>query len=143
MDELLIPILGILMPLVLIPMIMVLRYRGRKREWEHAERMKALELGLPAPGNESWPARVCIAIGAGVPVGSFFFAWVASLESGHGEPFWEAATMVGGLGVLCGTFLATRLLPSRSRAQDPAARSNPYAKSALDPDVYDVVGRRG
>jgi hypothetical protein len=141
MNELLIPMMAITLPMVLVPTIMVLRHQGRKREWEHAERMKALELGLPAPGNESWPARVCIAIGAGVPVASFLVAWLASTDAASGQHYWEAATTVGGLGVLCGTFLSTRLLPSRSRTQSPFLGAN--AKPLHDPDAYDVVSRRG
>ena len=47
-----IPILGILMPLVLVPMIMVLKHRTLQREWQHKERMKAIEMGAPPlPAN--------------------------------------------------------------------------------------------
>ena len=43
------PILGILMPLVLVPTILVLKHRHQRREWEHKERMKAMEIQLPTP----------------------------------------------------------------------------------------------
>ena len=42
-DPLVIPIVGILMPLLLVPTILVLKYRQARREWEHLERMKAME----------------------------------------------------------------------------------------------------
>jgi len=35
MSETIIPITGILMPVILVPTILVLRHIGRKREWEH------------------------------------------------------------------------------------------------------------
>jgi hypothetical protein len=142
MEEIVLPIMGIALPMVLVPTILVLSQRKRKREMEHVERMKALELGLPAPGNESWAARVCIAIGAGVPIGAFFFAWLAGMDhSSGGQYYWEAAAPVGVTGILCGTFLSTRLLPSRSKSQRPAVDA--HAKPAYDPDAYDVVSRRG
>jgi hypothetical protein len=134
-------ILVFAVPLVLVPTVMIMRHLAHKREWEHAERMKALELGLPAPGNESWAATVCIAIGAGVPVGALCIAWLASLEQSGSPHYWIAATVVGSLGVLSGTLLATRLLPSSFRAQSPSFDTQ--SKPELDPDAYDVAGRRG
>ena len=53
-------ILAILVPLV--PGIVVLYHLDRKREWEHLERMKALELGLPLPESPGWPTHVWIAL---------------------------------------------------------------------------------
>jgi hypothetical protein len=142
MEEMLLPMMGLALPIVLVPTIMVLSHRKRRREMEHVERMKALELGLPTPGTESWPASVCIAIGAGVPIGAFFLAWLAGMEhSGSGQNYWETAAPVGVVGILCGTFLSTRLLPSRSKSQRPAVDA--HAKPAYDPDAYDVVSRRG
>jgi hypothetical protein len=139
MNELLIPIVAILMPVVLVPTILILRHISKKREWEHLERIKSMELGMPVPGNESWPAKVCIAIGAGVPIVAFFFAFVASQDSEAGGGVWAAATMVGVSGVLSGSVLATRLLPSRRGRPHPDVA----AKPAYDPDAYDVVSSRG
>ncbi|HEV3165176.1 MAG TPA: hypothetical protein VGZ22_14210 [Isosphaeraceae bacterium] len=138
-----IPIVAILMPLALVPTVMAMRHATRKREWEHAERMKALELGVPVPGSDSWRAAVCMAIGAGVPVGAFAFAWIAGMTTHTSADSWEAAVAVGIPGVLCGTFLAARLLPSRNRPQITETNAFANGKPALDPDTYDVVGRRG
>jgi len=142
MEATVIPVVAIMMPVVLVPIVLAMRFASRKREWEHLERMKSLELGVPVPGRECWLARTCIAIGAVVPIGALFLAWTASESGSHEQGYWEAATTVGGLGVLCGTFLATRLLASRNRLQQVARDAAPV-KPAYDPDAYDVVGRRG
>ena len=47
MDPLIIPIVGILMPLVLVPTVLVLKHRHKRREWEHRERMRAMEGPMP------------------------------------------------------------------------------------------------
>lgn len=142
MNDLIIPLAGILMPVVLVPSIMAMRLRTRKREWEHLERMKALEMGVPVPGNEPWLAKVCIAIGAGVPITSFVLAWIANESNSNGEVAWASATVIGGMGLVCGTILTSRLLTSRNRARD-AMRGERNGKPLFDPDTYDVVGRRG
>lgn len=142
MNDLIIPLAGIVMPILLVPSIMAMRLRSRKREWEHLERMKALEMGVPVPGNEPWLARVCMAIGAGVPIVSFVLAWIANESGPNGEIAWASATLVGGMGIVCGTILASRLLTSRNRAQ-AALRTERNGKPLFDPDTYDVVGRRG
>ncbi len=49
MEPLIIPIVAILMPLVLVPTILVLKHRHKRREWEHRERIKAMELQMPVP----------------------------------------------------------------------------------------------
>ena len=44
-DPVIIPVVAILMPLVLVPTIIILKHRHCRREWEHKERMKAMEIG--------------------------------------------------------------------------------------------------
>ena len=57
-DPLWIPIVGILMPLVLVPMIMILKHRTLQSEWQHKERMQAIEMGLPpAPARPAAASR--------------------------------------------------------------------------------------
>lgn len=77
-DALWIPILGILMPVVLVPMIMILKHWTLRREWQHAERMHAIELGMPAPGGNV--GRSVVAIGAGVPIASVIGAVATTLS---------------------------------------------------------------
>ena len=66
-----IPIMALLIPIIVAPTAIVFRYVRFHREIKHAERMRALELGRPFPGDEPWwsPERIIVAIGAGVPLG--------------------------------------------------------------------------
>jgi hypothetical protein len=139
MDPLIIPVLGIAVPIILVPTVLGIRHARHVRELEHAERMRALELGRILPQDESWwsPARICIAIGAGVPIGTFVSAWMASETLGFFEPIWASAGVVGLAGVISGTVLAGRYFASRDRFARVADK--PY----VDAEAYDVVSSRG
>src|SRR4051812_43099259 len=90
--EILIPLAGIALPMVLVPTIMGMRQANKKREYQHAERMRALELGQPIPGQSHWAAAVA-AIGAGVPLASFLFTFLGyvNFRNAPGE-IWIAPT---------------------------------------------------
>jgi hypothetical protein len=136
---LLIPLAGIALPLFLVPMIMAMKQAQRKRECEHMERMKSLELGRPLPSTQAWPALAAIALGAIMPVGVFVVALIASTQtSGHAEAFFAPAAFVSVCGVWAGGGLARRLFASGSST---ACGSND--KHSIDPEAFDVVGRRG
>ena len=45
MDPILIPILGVFIPIVVVPASLIFKFYKYKRECEHLERMKALEVG--------------------------------------------------------------------------------------------------
>jgi hypothetical protein len=147
--EVVIPMMGIMLPLILVPTILRMKFAQRRREWAHKERMRAMELGLTLPDERPatfWPSLAAIAIGAGVPISSFVFAWLARLTTGSGENVYAAAVGVGVIAVLCGTILAARAQGScghkKSRADGDAIDG--LAKPAhFDPDAYDTVGRRG
>ncbi|HEV3165177.1 MAG TPA: hypothetical protein VGZ22_14215 [Isosphaeraceae bacterium] len=127
-----------------LPVILGIRYALRERELEHIERMKALEVGQTLPRDEPWwsPQRLCVAIGAGVPVGIFLIALIASQSGWQHDAFvWPAAGSVGMAAVICGTILAAKL--PRALARTYEANSRAASKAALDPDTYDVVSRRG
>lgn len=143
MDPLVIPIVGMVIPIILVPAILGLRHARLERELEHAERIKALELGRTMPQDEPWwtPARVCVAIGAGVPVGVFVCALLASRSIHHQEPIWAAAGVVGVVGVLCGTSLAGRYFDQYARARSMLDEGS--AKPVIEPEAFDVVGSRG
>ena len=146
---------------------MMIRYETRRSD-DHdlRERMKALEMGLPLPGDGAWTSALCIAIGAVVPVASLVVGLIATLVppggrrlSGHSGDLsnvvfwdhvqssnyyitiWTGVGFVGVAGVVGGTLLAMRLLGSRdrSRGEAPAHAKPPV----FDPDAYDTVGRRG
>src|SRR5437763_194934 len=138
-NAVIIPVFGMLIPIVLVPTILGLRQARLDRELEHAERMKAMELGRTLPKDEPWwsPGRICVAIGAGVPVGVFFFAWMASDPRAVQPTLWSSAGIVGLAGVVSGSLLANRHLAQSAEGRRHAV------KPEVDADLYDVVGTRG
>ena len=143
MDPILIPIVALLIPIVIVPTALGFRHARFLREVEHAERMRAMELGRTLAEDEAWsPARLAVAIGVGVPIGSLLIAWLAAMTTGStsAEADLDGAGVVGLGGVICGTVLAARHF-----AGPPAGRRDPpgVEKPEYDPDAYDVVGRRG
>src|SRR5438445_4403732 len=107
MSPFVIPLLALLIPLVVAPTAIGCKLARSFREMEHAERMKALELGRTLPQDEPWwtPARICVAIGAGVPVSSMGLGVVGSLLLGHTEQTMAMSSSVAITGVICGTVL--------------------------------------
>ena len=133
-------------PIVIVPIALGIKYARYERELEHAERMKALELGQTLPGDESWwsPVRLCAGIGVGVPLVAFGCAFLVSMLGMPGpasSDCWHAAASVGLVGILGGTFLAHRHLVQREGSRN--AHEDMHAKPEFDADAYDVVGRRG
>lgn len=127
-----------------LPVWLGIRYAWREREMEHTERMKAMELGLTLPKDQPWttPGRLSAAIGAGVPIGAFFLAFIDSQGNHHSaEAAWVAAGFVGVAGVIAGTILATRLAAPGAPSRQDGMVAKP--DSAYDPEAYDVVSRRG
>lgn len=142
LDPLIIPIVGVSIPVVVVPAVMLSKWAITKRQLEHAERMKALELGLTLPGDEPWwsPPKIAVGLGVIVPLGVFFLAWLASESLGSEPRIWIAAMIVGTTGVGCGTTLAVRYLAHREQVLMTADR---YDKPFVDEDAFDVVGTRG
>lgn len=146
---LLIPMIALLIPIIAVPSAMLSRYHHRKREWQHREQMKALEMGVPLNPGSGWPAAlVASAIGAGVPIGVFFLAWMIALTThAYEDKLFEGAIAVGLAGVFAGYKLGVRLpgLANPKPPMDEAKAQAPHnAKPyADDPDAYDVAGRRG
>jgi hypothetical protein len=142
MEHVLIPIAGMAIPIIIVPTVLAMKHVRQKREWEHLERIRALELGQPVPGSEVSRAVVAGVIGAGVPIGSFLFAWLASMTSHVDESVWAGASIVGIGGVIGGVLLAKQLLGTRAPAtSEPTSLAN--GKPVVDPDAYDIAGRRG
>ncbi|HZW32653.1 MAG TPA: hypothetical protein VFF52_18215 [Isosphaeraceae bacterium] len=149
MEETIIPVTTILMPLVLVPTIITLKHRQKKREWEHLERMRELELHLPRSSRgESLGPRSVVAIGAGVPTASVlgaFLTCVGGPPSVEGVPLaaiaWGSAALIS-LGAML-TSLILALLVARSRDRVEAGSLLDQAKPVYDPDALDVVGSRG
>ncbi len=135
-DALLIPLAGIAVPIVIVPVVMGLKHARLERELEHAERMKALELGRTLPQDEPWwtPLRVSLAFGVGVPIGVSACAAFATVFSGFQDGIWVGSMAVGVCGVLSGSWLASRQIGA-SRRQDGA-----FVKPHVVDDLFDMAG---
>jgi hypothetical protein len=125
----------------LLPITLYFQQERRKRDMEHTERMKALELGRTLPNEaegESWSvSKIAGSIGAGVPIGVFGCAWLASENLGYHEAIWVGAAMVGTAAVICGTILLHSL--NVKGATSTLADSKP----PIEEDAFDVVSARG
>ena len=137
-----------LVGLVLVGAIIAVQQAHRRKEMEHAERMKSLEMGLvQSPSGLDWPAAsVCIAIGAGVPIGSFLVAWLAAVTADVPGQIWLAPVFVSFAAIGSARKLANRFIdPSKSSSCKGVIKQVPVSdgKPAFDPDAYDVVGSRG
>ncbi len=135
---LLIALAGCATVVILVPTVLAMKQEQRKRECLHLERMKALELGRPFPSTQAWPALAVIALGAIMPISVFLIAWLGSMHEHIWSPgyYFIPAAIVGGCGIWAGFGLGMRLVVERA-----SSKSND--KHALDPEAFDVVGRRG
>ncbi len=138
-------VVAVLMIVVALPVVLSMRHAARDREFQHAERLKALEVGLPWPGEpaaEVPPADGGTRIGVWVPLGAMAIALAATRGAGDSPSAvatWVAAGSVGVAGVSCGTILAVNT-PARAT---PAERGGAPAKPAFWQDDVDTVSRRG
>jgi hypothetical protein len=128
--------------LAIAPLSIVLHLRNeqRKREFEHIERMQALEFGRTLPQDEPWwsPLRISLVIGGAVPLGAFLTVGSATAVTGFHDGMWIAAAIVGMVSVICGSILAGS---SNKRAK--ASSSFADSKPQIEEDAYDVVSGRG
>jgi len=149
-EELIIPLAGIMMPVILVPTIIFLVHRQKKREWHHQERLRALEIGLPAsvPDRALGGGSVA-AIGAGVPVASVLTAWMTTMSVSDTHPdympiiaiTWGCAFLISTGALITSLVLGVLLMRSRSPAN--SVDQFAAAKPAFEPDAYDVVSSRG
>jgi hypothetical protein len=140
MDVQIIPIVGMLIPIIIVPTALGFRHARYLRQVEHEERMKAMEMGRTLAEDLSWtPTSVAMTIGGAVPIASMFIAYIASPKVGPSDTIWRAAGMIGVAGVICGSLLAAQLFSKANQANSaPLAQKPEY-----DPEEFDVVGRRG
>lgn len=118
----------------------VLQFRHERHKLEHAERMRAFDLGreLPHDGPSFAPAKLGVIIATVVPIGVFVPAWLTTRFAGYHETIWIAAAMVGLASVICGSILAGTSRRNESREAEP-----PMDKPYVEEDAYDVVSSRG
>jgi hypothetical protein len=149
MAPLLIPIVALFIPIIVVPTALLVKHAHRRRELEHAERIRAMELGRTLPGDEPVlsPEKLCAGIGIVVPIGSLLVGWLACESLGFRDEIWVLASMVALAGVIGGTILAAKHMGIRERERARAAGYHNPAQhgkgEAYDPDTIDVVGRRG
>jgi len=140
MDPLIIPIVGMLIPIIIVPTALGIKHARYLRQIEHAERMRALELGHPPVDEHSWtPAGLAGSIGAGVPIAAMGIAFVATRsmnDPGSLDGIIQMAAMIGVAGVICGTILAALQMSK-------TGQNSIVSKPSYDPDAFDVVGSRG
>ena len=152
MDPLIIPIVAILMPLVLVPTVLVLKHRHKRREWEHLERMKAMSGSQPLTRLRGWAGSGGVAaIGAGVPVAAVFGAivttlnWRPSTFDDISVPAiaWGCAVLISAGGLVTSLLLALLQARTQQKLDSTATAAVDQYKPAFDPDTFDVVGSRG
>jgi hypothetical protein len=149
----------VLLIVVGLPVLLSFRQAAKNREFEHAERLKALELGRPWPGGDAayvaspgndvvqsgGPSRYMgIPIVVLIPLGALGIAALATSDSVRGNTTvdlvaWIAAGTVGVAGAICGTILTLR----SSSAGIPAPSPHASTKPRLEEDAIDTVSRRG
>ncbi len=139
-EDFMIPLAAIALPAIIVPTVLGFRHAAKKRDFQHRERMKALETGQPVPGEAGWPVAVATAmIGAGVPLVSFSLTMVASLNN-YTLPaeIWIAPTVASVVALIASVSVARAM---QHRTTPPAP--DQAKPTAYDPDAYDVVGSRG
>jgi len=141
-----IPLVGMSIPIILVPTILIFRQLRLKTQYRHAERMRAIELGRPLPGEVNTgytPSRLAADLGLKLPLGLFGIAWLASDGSGlESLPMWIAAGSVGFAGVVSGLIL-TCCYPAQADTGHADPEFHGSSKPRFDADAFDVVGSRG
>ena len=152
MDPLIIPIVAILMPLVLVPTVLTLKHRHKRREWEHLERMKAMSGSQPLTRLRGWAGSGGVAaIGAGVPVAAVLGAIVTTLnwrpstfdDTSVPAIAWGCAVLISAGGLVTSLLLALLQARTQQKLDSTATAAVDLYKPAFDPDTFDVVGSRG
>ena len=139
---------------VTLPFVLHFRGERRKRELDHIERMRAIEVGRSYPGETrnaflaipQWamPHVIAISIGAVVPLGVFVCTFLTSLIVGYHKEIWIPAGMVGIASVICGTVLGSHALQiTASNGDSDRSDSFSSSKPLVEEDAYDVVSSRG
>lgn len=149
MDPILIPMMALLIPIVVVPTSLWFRHRMKVQQLEHAERIRAMELGLqPRQHAMGWPgAVVCLGIGAGVPIGSMLVALLAVVAADAPNEVFGIPLLISFGAIWAAKALAERMLGADGAAGDQAPSrvraGHAAGKPAFDPDAYDVAGSRG
>lgn len=143
-----IPLLGIAIPMVIVPAALFAKHLGRKAQHRHLERMHALKAGMALPPTVPLPGPgSIIALGAGVPMACVLGACVATdMIRGQTEDLpaltaiiWSFALFIAVCGL--GSALVLGVLLHRANARAEAAMMRDSAKPTYDPDMFDPAQR--
>lgn len=149
MISVLAPLMGMAIPMIVVPAALLFKRFKLNRELEHRERMEAIRRGAPAPASSSLPgAGSVVVIGAGVPAAAVFCAWMATASIPHvyGDRTVVLISVIWGCALLVSVAaLATSLVLGvlQHRAGERAAMrgSHSSTKPAHDLDAFDLTGR--
>ena len=138
-----VPLAGLALPVILVPMILFAKLAATARTHRHLERMQALKSGLQPQTPSPLGAGTVTAVGAGVPIASILAALIASswldLVSDDSIPMlaiiWFSAAILAVAAMTVGLVLA--LMINRARAQDRSTSPRDSAKPAYDPDMFE------
>lgn len=139
-------VVTVLMIVVALPVVLSMRHAAKDREFQHAERLKALEMGRPFPGDPAPDSSLKGAgakIGVLVPICVFGIALAATTSSNSSEAadvaIWVSAGCVGVTGLICGTVLTFREAMQTGRGD----RCFSPSKHSFEESEIDTVSRRG
>jgi hypothetical protein len=142
---------GIMLPIILVPTIITLSHRFKKREWQHKERLRALELGMPhvSASEPRLGGGTVTAIGAGVPTASVLSAIAVTASLSESNPdflailavVWGCAFLISTAALISAAVLGVMVL--RGSRSTEVGDAYATAKAAMEPDAYDVVSSRG
>ncbi|WP_165219013.1 hypothetical protein [Aquisphaera insulae] len=145
-EGILIPIFALLVPIVVAPTGIIMKYRQRKREMLHRERIRAIELGMPVPPGDHGLGLSIPVIGGCVPIAAILGALLLSMFLFRAESdaipmvaiVWAFATAISVAALVTALILGYLAARSSRPVEQPAS-----FKSVYDPDAYDVVSSRG
>lgn len=147
-SPLLIPLAGIGLAMIIVPLALITKYVGQQRHYRHLERMQAMKAGIAAPATVPLPGPgAIVAIGAGVPTACMSAALLATLSLRSYTPdlvpmlavIWGMSTFLGLCGLMTGLILGVML--HRANGKAAAATRDDSAKPAYDPDMFDAAHR--
>ncbi len=117
--------------LVIVPAL----FAWRNARVADVERARLIELGFMPPRRDSrWPQAIyCLAVGAGVPIGTFLITWLASQAPNAPDHLWAAPTVVSVAAVVASMIVASI---SFWRADRGSSRPEALASRAGKPPVH-------
>ncbi|WP_165245752.1 hypothetical protein [Paludisphaera soli] len=134
--------------MILVPLILLFKHVGQKRQYQHLERMQAVKSGRPLPNSSQTPGPgSVVAIGGGVPAVSIVGALIATAnfprDVDHLVPLlgivWSCAAFISLSGMA--TALILGVLAHRAHRRENSQTLEASAKPAYDPDLFDVASR--